>query len=138
MATPIINFGEYTFCFDAEDEDISMREHFIAECGWSQKDYARIRDYAWFCAKVTVWKDGEELGSDYLGACCYKTEKQFYTTYKGDYFADMVRECAGETKDPALIAIVDNWHTKLRIQTDKRIAAKQAKREARASIQAPN
>lgn len=124
---PVITFGQYVFCFEAEDEDRSMRHHFIDECGWTEKQYRRIQNCAWFSAKVSVWKDGEELACDYLGACCYKTEKQFYTTYKGDYFADMVRECARETKDAALVARVDAWHEKLRVAQAERIARKQAK-----------
>ena len=128
MNTPAITFGDYVFCFEAEDEDISMHHHFIHECGWSEKEYNRIRNYAWFCARVSVWKDGEELAHDYLGACCYKTEKQFYTTYKGDYFADMVRECASETKDADLIEKVNAWHEKLRLAQEKRIAARQARK----------
>jgi hypothetical protein len=125
---PVINFGEYSFCFEAVDEPISMRYHFISECGWSEKEYNRIRNFAWFCARVSIWRDGEELHCEYLGACSYRTEKQFYTTYKGEYFADMVRECANETKDSTLITQVKEWHEKLRLATDARIAKKQAKR----------
>lgn len=128
MPTPVKTFGEYVFCFDAEEEDRSAREHFINECGWSEREYRRIANCAWFCARVSVWKDGEELASDYLGACSYKTEKQFYTTYQGDYFADMVRACAEETKDPSLIAQVEAWQARFRVAREKRIAAKQARK----------
>lgn len=131
MSVPVINFGEYTFCFDAEPEDVSAESHFINFCGWTPKEFAPIRNYPFFCAKVSCWKDGEELSTDYLGACCYKTEAAFYKTYMGDYFADMVCTCANETGNADLIAQVSAWRANLRAQTEKRIAAKQAKRAAK-------
>ena len=84
--------------FDAEEEYISMRQHFIKECGWTESQYMKIKDCAWFCAKVSAWKDGEELASEYLGFCCYETVEEFYTKYHDDYFADMVREVIVEAK----------------------------------------
>lgn len=128
MPTPVKTFGEYVFCFDAEAEALSARTHFIHECGWSESEYRKIANCAWFCARVSVWKDGEELASSYLGACSYKTERQFYTTYQGDYFADMVIECAEETEDPDLITQVKAWHACLRAAQEKRVAAKQARK----------
>ena len=136
MPTPVITFSDYVFCFDAEPEQESSKTHFIGFCGWTPQQFARIRNYPFFCAKVSCWKDGEELSTDYLGACCYKTESAFYKTYRGDYFADMVRTCADETGDTELIAQVDAWHAKLRAQTENRIAAKQAKRAAKQGAQA--
>lgn len=125
MSVPVINFGEYTFCFDAEPELESSENYFIKSCGWTRQQFNRIRNYPFFCAKVSCWKDGEELSAEYLGACCYKTESAFYKTYMSDYFADMVWTCAGETGDAELIAQVDTWRAKLRAQSEKRIAAKQ-------------
>ena len=84
--------------FDAEEEYISMRRHFIKECGWTESQYRKIKDCDWFCAKVSAWKNGEELASTYLGCCCYKTAEDFYTTYHDDYFAGMVREVVAEAK----------------------------------------
>lgn len=40
----------------------------------------------------------KKLGNDYLGACCYKTEEEFYTKYKDDYFADMIKNAIEEAK----------------------------------------
>lgn len=87
---PIKEQGGFIICFEALPEDRSMREHFIGECGWSEKEFNRIRKYAWFTAKVSAWQDGEEIASDYLGACCYKKESEFYTKYADDYFKQMV------------------------------------------------
>ena len=107
MMIPVKTFGDYTFCFEAEEETISMRSHFVDECGWTPEQFKRIRNYKWFSARVSLWKDGIELGAEYLGGCCYRTESAFYKKYETDYFADMVRTLAEETKDPELIKIVD-------------------------------
>ena len=114
MTTPIKVFGDYVICFEAEEEYVDMRHHFVKECGWTEHQYHEIKNFVWFSAKVTIWKNAKELAADYLGGCCYKTEEEFYTTYEGDYFADMVRECARETKDVALINAVGVWHASIR------------------------
>lgn len=49
----------------------------------------------WFCAKVTASKAGVELGSDYLGGCCYDSIEQF--TSDG-YYADMKATAINEAK----------------------------------------
>ena len=84
--------------FEAQEEDIPMREHFIKECGWTESQYRKIKNYAWFSARVSAWKNGEELASTYLGACCYETVEEFYTKYHDDYFAQMVQEVVAEAK----------------------------------------
>jgi len=40
----------------------------------------------YFCAKVTASKAGVELGTDYLGSCCYESLKQFIAD---DYYVEM-------------------------------------------------
>ena len=84
--------------FDAEEEDQPMRQHFIKECGWTESQYRKIKDCAWFSAQVSAWKNGEELATTYLGACCYEAVEEFYTTYHDDYFADMVQAVVVEAK----------------------------------------
>lgn len=84
--------------FDAEEEDHSMREYFIKECGWTESEYREIENCAWFVAKVTAWKDGIELAAEYLGCCCYTTVEEFYTKYKDDYLADMIDEVVAQAK----------------------------------------
>lgn len=111
---PVKIFGDYVVCFDSEEEYAGMRYHFIKECGWSESEYRKIADFDWFCAKVSLWRHGKELAAEYLGACCYETADEFWTTYEGDYFADMVRTCARETKDMALLAVVELWHAAFR------------------------
>jgi hypothetical protein len=98
---PLFERDGFIICFEALPEDISMYQHFVEECGWPEEKYLEIEDSAWFCAKVSAWKDGKELGTAYLGCCCYKTTEEFYTTYKDDYFADMVEEALAEAKERA-------------------------------------
>lgn len=42
----------------------------------------------WFTACVTASKAGIELGTDYLGCCCYETAEEFLDSL---YYGDMVR-----------------------------------------------
>ena len=106
---PVKVFGDYVICFKALAEDTGKRRHFITDCGWTEDQYAEVRDDKWFCAEVSLWKDGVVLDHEYLGACCYKTEKDFYTTYAKDYFADMVSTLAQEVADKGLLKLVDMW-----------------------------
>jgi hypothetical protein len=55
-------------------------------------------EWVYFCAKVSAYKAGIELGVDYLGACIYESEEAFYTEYKDGYFADMVDQAIDEAK----------------------------------------
>ena len=114
MCTPIKSFGSYIVTFEAQAEDITSRHHFIKHCGWTAAQFRNIQNYPFFTAHVVLWRDGEEVADQYLGACCYKTEKEFFTTYVGDYFSDMVAGCADESKDLELIAMVNAWRDSLR------------------------
>lgn len=104
---------DYVVCFAATPEEIGMRHHFVKECGWTAKQYRSIKDMDWFCAEVSLWKGGKELGTQYLGYCCYKTADEFWTRYAGDYFADMVCELALESKDKNLHAWALQWRGSL-------------------------
>lgn len=66
-------------------------------------DAVRNGDVDWFDARVVVqFRDGTELGSDYLGCCAYRNVAEFYTAHRqskgGNYFPDMVREAIGEAR----------------------------------------
>jgi hypothetical protein len=52
--------------------------------------------YLWFTAKVSAWKEGIELGTDYLGGCCYESVDDFIQP--GDYYDDMVDVAIAEAK----------------------------------------
>lgn len=115
MTTPVKIFGKYVVCIETPDEeDVSARKHFISEWGWSAREFAKIKNFPWFRVEVSIWKDGEELAIEHLGCCSYKTREEFHTVYAGDYFADMVHECANTIKDPALMASVDAWRDSFR------------------------
>lgn len=92
MCTPVFTLNDFVITFEAEPEDHPAYDHFRKECGWKHVDAMRVSKYPFFCAHVRLFRDGEMLADTYLGACSYKTEKEFYTVYKGDYFADMVHD----------------------------------------------
>lgn len=107
---PVKAFGDYVACFEAHpEEDISMRKHFIKEFGWTESQFRKIKDFEWFRVEASIWKDGKELATEHLGGCCYKTEEEFYTTYAGDYWADMVHAAAYAVADADLFAMVEKW-----------------------------
>ena len=88
----------YIVCFEALPEDTDFDTYWLGVCGYTEEEIAGIQGYAWFTAKVSMWRDGVELAADYLGACCYKTEAEFYTLYRDDYFRDMVNTCLQEVQ----------------------------------------
>ena len=88
----------YGILFEAEPELVSPRQHFIKECGWTEAEYRKIKNFAWFAARVSAWKDGVELGVAYLGCCSYRTVEEFYTAYRDDYFAQMAREVVDQAR----------------------------------------
>ena len=58
-----------------EEEDQTMRDHFINNCEWSEDDFKSLKGFEFFTAKVTAFKGKIECGSVYLGACCHKNLK---------------------------------------------------------------
>lgn len=51
----------------------------------------------WFMVRVTASKQGIELGTEYLGGCCYKTWQDFIKA--GNYYSDMVDAAIKEAKE---------------------------------------
>jgi hypothetical protein len=98
MNIPLFEKDGFIICFEAQEESQTLYSHFKYDCDWSDDQIKEIEDCAWFCAKVSAWKDGKELGTTYLGYCCYTSEEEFYTGYKDDYFAQMVEEAIGEAR----------------------------------------
>lgn len=66
---------------------------------WIIKQLESGNDWAWFTARVSASYAGVE-GSDYLGQCSYRSEKDFLT---GGYYGDMVdtalRELANKLEE---------------------------------------
>lgn len=50
----------------------------------------------WFVARVQAFKNDIELGTDYLGSCCYDSYMQFVED--SDYYADMVENVVSEAR----------------------------------------
>jgi hypothetical protein len=94
MMKKITNFKGFDIYFEPLKELTSMRKHFLEECDWSKKDYEALTATKpkWFIARVVAKKGGIELGEEFLGGCCYRSHKEFYTTYFGDYFKGMMEE----------------------------------------------
>ncbi len=114
---PVKTFGDFVVTFEAQPEEMSARTHFVKECGWTESQFRKIKDLPFFCAKVAIWKEGEELAAEYLGCCSYLTVREFYTRYEGDYFADMVHTCADTIGDADLMTMVNAWREALRVTT---------------------
>lgn len=81
-----------------EEEDHSAKYHFINECEWSKDDYKSIKNFYWFCAKVTAFKGKIECGTDYLGACCHKSKKDIIETNLGGYLPQMIDAAIDEAR----------------------------------------
>ena len=84
--------------FEALEEHIPLTQLF-EECDL-QETIKKVNSGEWvyFCAKVTAFKGGVELASDYLGGCVYDSYEDFYIRYKDDYFADMVQTVIEQSK----------------------------------------
>lgn len=95
---PLFEKDGFLITFEATPEPTSMRRHFIKECGWTEAQFRKIKDDEWFQVEVGAWREGKQWGAEYLGCCCYKTEAEFYTTYKDGYFADLVKRAVEEAK----------------------------------------
>lgn len=98
--------------FEAEKEELSKKHHFINECGWTAEEYKGLSKTKWFCAHIQIVKAGFVLSDQYLGCCCYNTVKEFYTTYRNDYYMDMLSEGIREAK-AALPALIEKTQTTL-------------------------
>ncbi len=95
---PLFERDGFIICFASQPEDISMRQHFIQNCGWTARQYRALRGFAWFSASVSAWRNGVELAVTHLGCCCYRTVEDFYIRYRDEYFADMVKAVIDEAQ----------------------------------------
>lgn len=81
-----------------EEEYSCGYDHFVNECDWSKEDYESIKNFYWFCAKVTAFKGKIECGTKYLGACCHKSKKDVIETDLGGYLPQMIEQAIDEAK----------------------------------------
>lgn len=92
MHIEIIN--DHIISFETFQEDMhggNVVDYLMKECGWTRKKAKECEDHPFFVAKVSLFKaSGEEIESEYLGACIYKETDEFFTKYRTDCFSDMV------------------------------------------------
>lgn len=76
--------------FYACEEHSSPRDCFDEDIEAEFGTFEKIADgrLVWFCAQVTASKNGVELATDYLGACCYESAHDFVRE-RGGYYEDM-------------------------------------------------
>ena len=76
--------------FYACEEDASPQDCFALDVETETEIFRKIDAglLQWFCAEVTASKNGIELASDYLGACCYESAQDFVRE-SGGYYEDM-------------------------------------------------
>lgn len=80
------------FCEEIDSPDWDMTDNEKAEL-LKKIDNGSL---LWFCAKVRACKNSIELGTDYLGACCYASKEEFMI---GGYYEDMRAQAISEAKD---------------------------------------
>lgn len=110
--------GHFVIEFTPEEEDRTAYKHYRDTCGWTPAQLARLpKRAAWFSACVSLRRFGEPLAlaETYLGACHYRTEGEFVTTYFDDYFIDKVLEvvtdaCRLHNLPPELLGHVQAMH----------------------------
>lgn len=71
--------AQYEIRLIAHPEDTPPEDAFEFE---DDIESVRNGDVEYFCAEVAVYKNGHKIGSDYLGACAYRTFKDFYTDHR--------------------------------------------------------
>jgi hypothetical protein len=106
--------GRFVVMFEAQEEDIDPRKHFVTECGWTPKEYAKQRNTQWFGVHITLWTGGKQVAEQFLGACAYKNPDEFWQRYRGDYYADMVHECLTDAGESVLATM---WRDTVRAET---------------------
>lgn len=96
---PLIHKGfEIRYALHPE-EDFSMERHFMDECGYTQKQFDKIRNYEWFRIelKASILGDSEVLGQAHLGLCCAKDGHAYVTKQDaGGYLPQMLDEAVEE------------------------------------------
>lgn len=93
----------FTICFQAIEEERTLRE-ILKDSGESERQIeSQVEDLEGnteiFIAKVSAWKDGIELASDFLGGCIYQFADEFYKKFYNDNFANMKKNVIAEAKE---------------------------------------
>lgn len=86
----------FDIVFSTTYEHTHPRDHFMPEDAPQICEDIDSGKYEWFVARVQAFKNGIELGTDYLGGCLYESPMQFVKD--SDYYGDMVQSAIKEAK----------------------------------------
>jgi hypothetical protein len=86
----------FEIVFSTAYETTHPRDHFMSEDVQEYLEGIDSGKYEWFVARVQAFKNGIELGTDYLGGCLYESSMQFVKD--NDYYNDMVQSAIKEAK----------------------------------------
>lgn len=86
----------FDIVFSTAYEDTHPRDHFMPEDVLQSCEDIDNGKYEWFVARVQAFKNGIELGKEYLGGCLYESATQFVKD--NDYYSDMVQSAIKEAK----------------------------------------
>lgn len=95
---PLFEKDGFIICFDTLPEDISMHDHFVKDCGWTEEEFRKIRNYQWFIVEISAWQDSHQLGKSYLGGCCYKSIDDCIKEEISGYLPQMVEEAIEDAR----------------------------------------
>ena len=100
MKTLVETTEGFDIYFEALNEDLPLNDTFddcVTDIDELNQDIEN-GVYVYFCAKVAAYKNGIELATEYLGACLYENEEDFYIKYHDDYFIDMRDQVIADSK----------------------------------------
>jgi hypothetical protein len=85
--------------FDTLPEDVSLTELFDPDYEGLEeiKEQIRTGELQYFTAKISVWKAGIELSSEYLGGCIREDENEFWKE-PDSYFPQMLEQALKNAK----------------------------------------
>lgn len=86
----------FEIVFSTAYETAHPRDQFMPEDAPQICEDIDSGKYEWFVARVQAFKNGIELGTDYLGGCLYESPMQFVKD--NDYYSDMVQSAIKEAK----------------------------------------
>lgn len=95
--------GPFLIIVDKTREDLSPRDCF--DTGDEDEICRKINDgtFDWFMLRVRAFFDGHELGSSYLGGCCYEDAREVLTDGTAEEFVEQAikeaRAAVGSLKE---------------------------------------
>lgn len=71
--------ANYKIALEIAPEEMDPADQFSEEADIEAIRCGRV---AWFCARVSVYKNGHRVGCDTLGGCAYYKVSDFYTDHR--------------------------------------------------------